>query len=354
MNEKEIGSYIRKLREEKNITQGELADILHVHRTAVNKWEKGKSIPLNDTLVLLSDYFNVSIDDLLIGEKANKSKKNNLLLSLLKSNRKSKMIIKLTSIIIFILLIIFLVYYFFTTYNSIHVYMLYGEGENYKVKDSLLIVSNEKVYLRIGNILNKDDEIIWAKDAKLYNKNKLIFAGDPSQLLVEKRNNIELFNTTKLKDEYPNMYLIVNDNDEEEKINLTIKRDFQNKGLLLHKKVDTIQKEIPNENYYKLNKDFVYDEEDNSYVLRKKGLEIYYFVGENSIKIYEVNNNQVINYSYQLNLGVLEINILNNGKTIEMKTINSNQTIAANEEMILKTFKTNYLDKYFSETRGVN
>lgn len=360
MNEKDIGNFIKELREEKKITQGELADILHVHRTAVNKWEKGKSIPLNDTLVLLSDYFNVSIDEILMGERSNKKNRNNLLLSLLQSNRKSKAIIKYISIITSFLLIVFLVYYFFTTYNSIHVYMLYGEGQNYKVKDSLLIVSNEKVYLRIGNISKiKDTSNIDVNKITLYSETnsetKIIFTGDPSQLLVEKRNNIELFSTSKLRNEYSNLYMLIDYNNEEETIELSIKRDFQNKGLLFGKKKETIETKLQNENYYKLNKDFVYDEETNTYTLKKKNLEIVYSVDENTCKVYEVGSNQISNYSYQFNLGILEVSILDKTNNIINKSaIVYEQARTTKEIADYNYFKANYLDKYFSETIGVN
>ena len=65
MNLKLFGEFIKELREEKKLNQRELAEELHVDRTTVNKWEKGKSIPLNDTLMILSEYFEVTIEELL-------------------------------------------------------------------------------------------------------------------------------------------------------------------------------------------------------------------------------------------------------------------------------------------------
>jgi len=165
MDPKVVGSFIKELRKEKHLTQEQLALDLNVDRTTVVKWEKGNALPLNESLVLISNYFKITLDELLLGhryeieEKTEEDKeeiktkgKNELILSLLKSDKKSKTIAKYFILITIIIFIIFLVYYFFTTYNSIHVYLLYGGNENFSTRDNLLIVSNEKVYLRMGNI----------------------------------------------------------------------------------------------------------------------------------------------------------------------------------------------------------
>ncbi|WP_052345723.1 helix-turn-helix domain-containing protein [Paucisalibacillus sp. EB02] len=77
LNSQLIGSYISKLRKEKDLTQVELADRLNVSHQAVSKWEKGDSVPDVGTLVLLADEFNISVDDILNGgKKGDKSFKN--------------------------------------------------------------------------------------------------------------------------------------------------------------------------------------------------------------------------------------------------------------------------------------
>ena len=62
------GSVIRRLRENKKMTQEELAEALYVSRTAVSKWESGRGTPSIDSLKELSRFFSVSIDELLSGE----------------------------------------------------------------------------------------------------------------------------------------------------------------------------------------------------------------------------------------------------------------------------------------------
>lgn len=60
-----VGKRIRDLREDRKITQSELAKIVYKGDSTVRMWELGKSEPDNGTLKLLADYFNVSVDYLL-------------------------------------------------------------------------------------------------------------------------------------------------------------------------------------------------------------------------------------------------------------------------------------------------
>ena len=61
----EIKDILKKLREEKNLTQDELAERVRVTRQAVSRWETGETQPNTDTLKLLSREYNVSINTLL-------------------------------------------------------------------------------------------------------------------------------------------------------------------------------------------------------------------------------------------------------------------------------------------------
>lgn len=66
---KEINEQIKALREENQLSQHELATILHVSRQTISKWELGKSTPDLDSIRKLATYFNVSTDYLLGTEK---------------------------------------------------------------------------------------------------------------------------------------------------------------------------------------------------------------------------------------------------------------------------------------------
>lgn len=73
MNVVEIGKYIRILRTRRGLTQGELAIYLNVSDKTVSKWESGKGLPEIETLLNLSDFFNITVDDLLRAKQKNDS-----------------------------------------------------------------------------------------------------------------------------------------------------------------------------------------------------------------------------------------------------------------------------------------
>ena len=69
MNINNMGVFISELRREANMTQFELAEILHVSHQAVSKWERLESLPDITMLPLLAETFNITVDELLKGER---------------------------------------------------------------------------------------------------------------------------------------------------------------------------------------------------------------------------------------------------------------------------------------------
>ena len=64
-----LGERIYKLRTEKEMSQGDLADALEVSRQSISKWETNGSVPELDKLVKLSEIFSVSLDELVLHKK---------------------------------------------------------------------------------------------------------------------------------------------------------------------------------------------------------------------------------------------------------------------------------------------
>ena len=64
-----LGTNISRLRAEKHLSQGDLAEALAVSRQSVSKWETDSSVPDLDKLVKLSQLFGVSLDELVTGEE---------------------------------------------------------------------------------------------------------------------------------------------------------------------------------------------------------------------------------------------------------------------------------------------
>jgi len=72
MDQEKVGSFIKKLRIDNNLTQLELAEKLGVTYQAVSKWENGKNVPDIATLKEISKLFNIDIDEIISGEIKNK------------------------------------------------------------------------------------------------------------------------------------------------------------------------------------------------------------------------------------------------------------------------------------------
>lgn len=64
----ELGSRIKELRKSQNINQDELAEKLFVSRQTISNWENDKSYPDIQSVLLLSEIFGVSVDQLLKGD----------------------------------------------------------------------------------------------------------------------------------------------------------------------------------------------------------------------------------------------------------------------------------------------
>jgi len=59
----EIGSKIKNLRLQNNMTQEELGEKIFVTRNAVSKWEQNRGLPSFENIKLICDLFEISIDE---------------------------------------------------------------------------------------------------------------------------------------------------------------------------------------------------------------------------------------------------------------------------------------------------
>ncbi len=76
------GAVIKKLRENKNLTQNDLAEMLGVSSKAVSKWETGKGLPDISLIEPLSAALSVSVMELMSGDTViNKNISSNILRS---------------------------------------------------------------------------------------------------------------------------------------------------------------------------------------------------------------------------------------------------------------------------------
>lgn len=65
-----LGEIIYRLRTEKNLSQGDIAEMLEVSRQSVSKWENNSAVPDLEKIIKLSEIFEVTLDELVKGEGA--------------------------------------------------------------------------------------------------------------------------------------------------------------------------------------------------------------------------------------------------------------------------------------------
>ncbi len=69
MTSKNCGEFICVLRKKSNLTQKDLAEKLNVSDKAISRWETGKGFPDVNSLLALSEFFGVSVNELLAGKR---------------------------------------------------------------------------------------------------------------------------------------------------------------------------------------------------------------------------------------------------------------------------------------------
>lgn len=69
MDQIRIGTFLKLLRKEKNLTQEQLAEQLGVSNRTVSRWENGNNMPDISLLSEIAEFYDVSIPELIYGER---------------------------------------------------------------------------------------------------------------------------------------------------------------------------------------------------------------------------------------------------------------------------------------------
>lgn len=69
MDMQKVGRFLKELRKENNMTQEQLGERIDVTNKTISRWETGNYMPPVENLKLLSDIYQVSINEILTGER---------------------------------------------------------------------------------------------------------------------------------------------------------------------------------------------------------------------------------------------------------------------------------------------
>lgn len=96
MDNEKTGKLISSIRKDKGLTQKQLADSLGVSNATISKWETGKGFPDISLLEPLASVLDITVSEILAGERHKNNDENNSLIndlveiSIKEQNRKIK------------------------------------------------------------------------------------------------------------------------------------------------------------------------------------------------------------------------------------------------------------------------
>ena len=180
MNQDKIGKFIAELRKDKNMTQIELAEKLGVSDRSVSKWENGRGMPDLSLFKPLCDVLDISINELLNGEKIKeveyqKKLEENFINVIIDDKKKNKKRNRILLIAIIVIPLLFLAIQYF--YNTFELDVKYDERTmkcnfneqtlNYNIIGNSVLNTNY-----IEKEINNTKYYIFHSSVNIYNKRR--------------------------------------------------------------------------------------------------------------------------------------------------------------------------------------
>ena len=300
MDYEKIGKFIKELRIENNMTQQQLADKIPITREAVSKWERGRNKPDRTSLEILSNLFNVTTEELILGRRNefNNIKENKeLALNLYEENNKKQKVVKYLIISIIGLIILFFAYYFISTFNSIKIYNISYEDttNNIMVYNGIFVTTREKFYFNFSDI-NIPDDITKLELYYMDNNSKhtIYETNNPYINIYDYYQYERYFDYKDLNIVINNLYLLIKSDTNEYNIKLNIKKDFANNKLFFFNEDKIINNRAHLLEYnIKIDTDVIkekFTKVGNIFYINKNSFEVYFYPDSNLINAKTIND----------------------------------------------------------------
>lgn len=248
----EVGKFIKELRLKNNYTQEQLARKLFVSRQTISNIENGKCSISYELAESIGKLFNIDEMEIFLAGKSKdipKEEVSNIIISFGKRlNNKFKKIVCFFSVIIVILLLLLSIVYLNLNYNTIKFYNLYGISETYKVYNGLLVLSKEKMILKLevdksfdNNNNNKINKLSLIREDN--DKLEEIYSIDDDKIyLVDNYGYDEYFNYSNIVNSKEKISIMIYyDDDKEEEIELNFNKIYENKNIIFFKKKNILK-----------------------------------------------------------------------------------------------------------------
>ena len=310
-----FSKFIKELRKEKNLTQYDLADLIPISREAVSKWERNTTKPNKASLDRLSEIFDITPDELLLGKRLSdleKEELQKLTTDLYKQKNHNRKMFKISLVIIFVLIFSFLAFYFVTSYNSIKVYRLKYNQDNTIITNGIFVTTRKRFYFNVGDI-ETDEEIL---SLRLYYKNKknedvkIYFDENDYLFIYDNYGYNAYFKYKDVKYVLKNMYLDIEYADGIKTIKLDFYQDFANSLFSKDEKIEIVDskenklkfdfsEELIKRKFTQMGTMYLYDSDDDN-------LNINYMENVRVINVTKNHDNIMEEWNYSFNSNNLE------------------------------------------------
>lgn len=294
MKEEKRGKFILQCRKEQGLSQEQLGEMLSYSRNNISKWERGVSFPSDpNVLEKMASIFNVSIEEIMYGEKRTKNNNQEITNNLVNEYKNKykeaykKSIAIIISIFTLIIISVLFVYFVFIR-GSIRVYKLTINDSNFRIEDSVLLLSNSVSILDFNNVESVYNEEIEFIELYYYeNGNKrLVFGGGNEPSFIEEDNGYSEYNLSELHKNDVYLYIKTTEKEYHDvKVDLTLK--YINNNIFPKKEIKISEDNEAEE--VKCNIDFLlengFNTNDNKYFDRNINENIYMIIDSDLIKI---------------------------------------------------------------------
>lgn len=333
MNMNKMAKFLKKLREDRGLTQEQLGEIINVSRSLISKWENGNKMPAVECLRALSKFYDITIDEIIFGER--KTKENALEIDSLSatiitdSRRKFDLACKAFSGVILILLFIIFGAYFILNYNAYKLYSVGAKGENFDVKNTLMFITKNESYIQFGNITDSDGDDTTYDGYKFYaldgDKKIMLSSREDGDIVRNVDDTDNYLNFSNLEKYIDDLYVDIYYDDKIETIKLNVNLEMSNNKIFNfnNHNASSINKNKTKNNNKNLptfiSENFTYDEDKNVYKyetnINNENVMVEYDQNIKNLTII-TENNKIIYDDQAKNIVVLENNMDSYNKLI--------------------------------------
>ena len=152
-----FGEQVKQLRKKNQITQQEMGERLGISRQAISHWENDRNLPDIEMLILISQSFNISLDELILGG----NKMNNMTKKIIQDasdTRRIKMKMKMVQIGIGLFVLSLISYFYALLFAPVDMENYFSDFSSYTMLSGFILVFVVGVLSFSEKFQEKDDK----------------------------------------------------------------------------------------------------------------------------------------------------------------------------------------------------